>query len=564
MKKSFVFIIGLLILSSGIINSRAPLSDTLLIMSTSDLYTLSSTWADEYSSLTTGLRVKVVMASDSKEVEDFINKGMIGFVSARNYPVVRNESGWNIAVGRDVIVPVMNNQNPALGKLNQHGISADVLLRIMNSTSGEMWNSILPDYENVPVNYYWVKDESVVADLKGFLGTDKINMAGKEVNGSEALISAIRKDPYGIGFCKLTAVADLKNQTLADGLSLLPIDRNNNGTLDYSENIYSDINRFSRGIWIGKYPKSLYSNIFAAGVNQPEGETTIAFLKWVLTDGQKFLWDNGYNDLLITESRKSVDRLDKTKLYATTRSEARSPFGVLLFLFAAALIIFSAVIQIIRYARRSKSNFDVPLSQSDKVFGESSIVIPKGLYFDKAHTWAFMEQDGMVKVGIDDFLQHVTGTITRVKMKNNGSKVQKGEQILSLIQNGKHLDLYAPVSGTIREYNSVLETNSDLLNSSPYNEGWVYKIEPSNWQRETQLLFFAEKYKQYLSQEFTRLKDFMVSVLNTGNEKYSYAILQDGGELHDGILSQMGPEVWDDFQTKYIDPSRQIWFYEMF
>jgi glycine cleavage system H lipoate-binding protein len=360
-------------------------------------------------------------------------------------------------------------------------------------------------------------------------------------------------------------VADLKNQTLTSGISLLPIDKNKNGTLDYSENIYSDYNQLLRGIWIGKYPNSLYSNIYAAGKNQPEGQASVAFLKWVLTDGQRFLFDNGYNDLLITERQKSVDRLYEAKVYATTVKEARSPFVVLLFLFAASLIIVIAASQLLKYAKKSKSLAVVAVPPSGRVFSETAVVIPQGLYFDKTHTWAFMEQDGIVKVGIDDFLQHVTGTITRVKMKNNGYKIKKGEQILSLIQNGKHLNLYAPVSGIIREYNTVLEINPDLINSSPYNEGWVYKIEPSNWQRENQLLYYAEKYRQYLNQEFTRLKDFMTSALNTGNEKYSLAaILQDGGELHDGILSKMGPEVWEDFQTKYIDPSRQIWFYELF
>ena len=145
-------------------------------------------------------------------------------------------------------------------------------------------------------------------------------------------------------------------------------------------------------------------------------------------------------------------------------------------------------------------------------------------------------------------------------MKKDGSKVKKGEQILSIIQNGKNLDLYAPVSGIIREHNTALETNSGLINTSPYNEGWIFRIEPSNWQRENQLLFISEKYRQFLNKEFTRLKDFLTGIINAGNEKYNYAILQDGGELYDGILSQMGPEVWEDFQTKYIDPSRQIWF----
>lgn len=564
MKKSFAFLIVLLIISGTQIYGRAPLSDTLRIMSSPELYPLASTWADEFGSVSSGVSVKVIKASGIKEAEDLIGRGMLGFVSAKDYPGVSDESGWNTIIGRDVIVPVFSKMNPFREKIGQHGLSAEMLLRIMNNKSGETWNTLIADSENAPVNYYWIKDESVMAGLTGFLGTDKINMAGKEVAGSEALIAALRKDPYGIGFCKLTAVTDLKNQTLADGISLLPIDKNKNGILDFSENIYGDFNKLSRGIWIGKYPKSLYSNIYAAGIRQPEGEATLAFLKWVLSDGQIFLYDNGYNDLLITERQRSADRLNEAKVVTAAAVETRSPFLVLLVLFAGALVLVSVVSQIIKYAGKTAGVSAVMIPKSDKVFVESAVVIPRGLYFDKTHTWAFMEQDGMVKIGIDDFLQHITGTITRVKMKKDGSKVKKGDQILSIIQNGKNLDLYAPVSGTIREHNPFLETNSGLINSSPFNEGWVYKIEPSNWQRENQLLFHSEKYRQYLGQEFTRLKDFMASVLNAGNDKYSLVILQDGGELRDGILSEMGPEIWEDFQTKYIDPSRQIWFYEMF
>ena len=564
MKKSFAFLTGLFIISGSLIYGRAPVSDTLRIMSSHELYPLAATLADEYGSVNTGVSIKVIMASGVKEAEELIARGMIGLVSAKDYPGLRNESGWNTIVGRDVIVPVFSNLNPSREKIGKHGVSSEMLLRIMNSKGAETWNSLIADTENEPVNYYWIKDESVIAGLTRFLGTDKINMAGKEVAGSDALIAALKKDPYGVGFCKLTAVTDLKNQALADGISLLPIDKNRNGTLDLTENIYGDFNQLSRGIWIGKYPKSLYTNIYVAGIKQPEGEASLAFMKWVLSDGQKYFYNNGYNDLLITERQRSADRLNEAKVAVTAASETRSPFLVLLGLFAGALVLVLIVSQIIKYARKTVSSSSVLIPGTDKVFGEAAVVIPQGLYFDKTHTWAFMEQDGMVKVGIDDFLQHITGTITRVKMKKDGSKVQKGEQILSIMQNGKNLDLYAPVSGTIREHNSFLETNSGLINSSPYNEGWVYKIEPSNWQRETQLLFYAEKYRQYLGQEFTRLKDFMASVLNTGNEKYSVVILQDGGELHDGILSQMGPEVWEDFQTKYIDPSRQIWFYELF
>jgi hypothetical protein len=103
-----------------------------------------------------------------------------------------------------------------------------------------------------------------------------------------------------------------------------------------------------------------------------------------------------------------------------------------------------------------------------------------------------------------------------------------------------------------------------MLNSSPYNDGWVYRIEPTNWLRENQLLFMADKHKQFVKNEFTRLKDFLAVSLKEDTEKYAQVILQDGGEIIDSTLANLGPEVWEDFQSKFIDPSRQIWFYELF
>ena len=58
------------------------------------------------------------------------------------------------------------------------------------------------------------------------------------------------------------------------------------------------------------------------------------------------------------------------------------------------------------------------------VFKTGIVPGPEGLYYDKTHTWAFMEKEGLIRVGIDDFLQHVTGTITRVIMKEPGETLE--------------------------------------------------------------------------------------------------------------------------------------------
>jgi glycine cleavage system H lipoate-binding protein len=218
-----------------------------------------------------------------------------------------------------------------------------------------------------------------------------------------------------------------------------------------------------------------------------------------------------------------------------------------------AVVIVSAVISILKKEKLTVSHGEAPILP---VLNENLIAAPKGLYFDKTHTWAFMEKDGIVRVGIDDFLQHITGKITKIKMKEPGESVRKGEKILTIIRNGKQLNIYAPVSGIIREKNLRLLIDSSIVNTSPYSDGWVYMIEPKNWVREIEFLFMGEKYKEWLSDEFKRLKDFFTISVLSDRSVYQPIILQDGGELSDNVLADLSPEVWENFQTSFIDKSR--------
>jgi len=69
-----------------------------------------------------------------------------------------------------------------------------------------------------------------------------------------------------------------------------------------------------------------------------------------------------------------------------------------------------------------------------------------------------MEKDGNVRIGIDDFLQRVTGRITRVDMKQPGDKIKRGEKLVSIAHKGKQLNIYSPVSGIIKDYNRSITT----------------------------------------------------------------------------------------------------------
>jgi glycine cleavage system H lipoate-binding protein len=340
---------------------------------------------------------------------------------------------------------------------------------------------------------------------------------------------------------------------MVENIKLLPIDKNGNGKIDYMEKIYDDLNVFARGVWIGKYPKALYRDVYYVSSAQPENKTEIAFLKWILTDGQQYLYLNGYSDLVHSERQSKLDKFNNININVPPSKDFYS-IPVLALIILTAFILLSLIISAIIYYRRNKK-ISIPAANtaSPLVFNENSINVPKGLYFDKTHTWAFMEKDGVVKIGIDDFLQHIMGPVTRIEMKNPGENIKKGDMVLSIIQKGKQLNIYAPISGTIKEQNKVLISNSSIINNSPYYDGWVYMIEPANWLREIQFLDMAEKYKKWLFNEFSRVKDFLAVSLKVNKVEYENIVLQDGGVLKDSILEDLGPEVWEDFQTNFLD-----------
>ena len=222
---------------------------------------------------------------------------------------------------------------------------------------------------------------------------------------------------------------------------------------------------------------------------------------------------------------------------------------------ATALFAGLVVFVIARLIKAGPRESRVMLAKEGKGFNEESVVAPDGLFYDKSHTWTFMEKDGIVKVGIDDFLQHITGSVTKIKMKPQGTKVKKGEKIISLVQNGKQLDIYSPLSGLIRDINHELKINAAIINNSPYCSGWIYSVQPDNWLKETRRYLMGDNYREWLRKEFTRLKDFVAGTVKSREESFSQVVLQEGGEISDNLLENFGPEVWEEFQRKFIDTS---------
>ncbi len=548
----------LLVISNqkAIANSNLNPHDSISIMSTPDLYNLTSNWAKEYCSVNPKVKIKVTKFMGPEKSSILREEGKLCFISNDYFSDMNSDSVWKMVVGVDAIVPIINSKNPFYDEITQKGLTPELIAQSIINQEKRYWRTLLVNGEKNSVKYYIVNSESVKIDVANFLKLDQETINGINVESVDGLISAIQKDPYAIGFCKASSILDVNNQCIVHGIALLPIDKNGNGKIDYTERIYEDFSLFLRGVWVGKYPKELCKNIYTVASVKPTNENEINFLAWVLTNGQQFLTPNGYSDLASIQRQANIDKLYNKEIVVKPASN-RSALPIALLILGTFIVLFFIVDLSIQHLRHNKAIATAPLDSIPVTFfDEKSIIVPDGLYFDKSHTWAFMEKDGVVSIGVDDFLQHITGPITRVKMKDPGEKIKKGEHFLTLIQEGKQLNVTAPISGTVKAQNKKLLTHSTIINSSPYSEGWVYMIEPTNWLRDTEFLIIAQGYKEWLKMEFLHLKDFLALTLRANFNEKSQIILQDGGELKNGILKDLKPEIWEDFQTHFLDISK--------
>ncbi|WKX87911.1 hypothetical protein Q1695_007934 [Nippostrongylus brasiliensis] len=118
--------------------------------------------------------------------------------------------------------------------------------------------------------------------------------------------------------------------------------------------------------------------------------------------------------------------------------------------------------------------------------------------YTKKHEWVLVDgKHGTV--GITDFAAEQLGDIVFVELPEKDSKVVKGESTGAVESVKAASDIYAPASGIVIEKNDILEQNPGKINKSPFDEGWLYKVELSNVSELSELL--SEKEYQNFKEE---------------------------------------------------------------
>lgn len=106
--------------------------------------------------------------------------------------------------------------------------------------------------------------------------------------------------------------------------------------------------------------------------------------------------------------------------------------------------------------------------------------IPEDLRYADNHEWSRVEDDGTITIGISDFAQDALGDIVYVDLPDVGAALVAGETFGEIESTKSVSDVYAPLNGSVVAVNVRLDDEPELINASPYGDGWMIVVQPTD------------------------------------------------------------------------------------
>ena len=166
--------------------------------------------------------------------------------------------------------------------------------------------------------------------------------------------------------------------------------------------------------------------------------------------------------------------------------------------------------------------------------------VPADVHLHPGHTWARLEGDGLVSVGIDDFAHKLVGPAT-VELPAVGTHVAQGEPAIELRDEDRGVPMLSPVDGTVVAVNPRIRAHGEL--EDPYGAGWLFKVKAPR---------LAANFRQLQAEApAQRMLDAAGDTLALRLAPELGQVLQDGGTPVHGIARALAGERWDELAREY-------------
>jgi phosphate transport system substrate-binding protein len=309
-KVSLSLIVLLLVNISPIKVLGQEVSGNISISGAFALYPITVKWAEEFKKTHPKVKIDIQAGGAGKGITDVLSKVTdIGLVS-RDLNVAEFKKGaFAIAVTKDAVIPTISAISPYKAELYKRGVKKEVFNNIFITGKYKTWNN-LGFKTAAPIHVYTRSDAAGAAETwASYFGKKQEDLLGVAVFGDPGLAQAVKRDPSGIGFNNIVYIYDSKTNKATNGIVPVPIDLNNNGKLDANENFYGDIDKLVAAIVSGKYPSPPARDLYFVTAKKPSNPAVKAFIKYILTDGQKFVSEAGYIKLSSEKLKKELAKV---------------------------------------------------------------------------------------------------------------------------------------------------------------------------------------------------------------------------------------------------------------
>jgi phosphate transport system substrate-binding protein len=231
-------------------------------------------------------------------------------ISRKIKPEEESQGAFWVSVAKDAVFPIVSAGNPVISDLTAKGISQEMFNKIFITGEVRTWGEVVGKPEIKDEIHVYTRSDSCGAGEQWSLfsgGKVQSDIQGIGVNGEPGLVDTVSKDSLGIGYSNLNSVFDSSTNKPVTGLAVPPLDINGNGQTEPGE-YYQTKAEAVQVIADGTYPSppARFENLATKG--RPSG-LSLAFIQWILKDGQKLLDQAGYVPLTADQQQEALSKL---------------------------------------------------------------------------------------------------------------------------------------------------------------------------------------------------------------------------------------------------------------
>jgi phosphate transport system substrate-binding protein len=274
------------------------------------LYPMMTRWAEEYQKIHPELVFDISAGGAGKGMADALGGVVdIGMVSREITPEEEAKGAFWVAVTKDAVFPTMNANNPVKDRLLQKGLTRQIFYNIFISGKITTWGQAIGDTQvQDPIHVYTRSDAAGAPETWAkYLGKKQEDLLGVGVYGDPGLVEAVAKDPLGIGFNNLGYAYDQASGLPVSGIWIIPIDSNENNLVDEDELLDTKAKAIE-AVATNHYPSPPARELYLVTKGKPSG-VVLDFIRWILTDGQKFVGEAGFIQLTGSQLQESLQKL---------------------------------------------------------------------------------------------------------------------------------------------------------------------------------------------------------------------------------------------------------------